>query len=265
MVKYIAIGPGFVGYFGLIGALKKLADNGRLSDLSELSGASAGAIAGFMYIATKGNFDRMLKTSLKVPLKTLMKPNLRTFLTHYGIVSYEKVFNVLSDTLSHLIPGKTDISFKELYDHYPIKLHVAGFCLDLQKTMYFSVDTDPDMSVLEALHISSCVPILFPAHEFKGWKYIDGATAETTPCGPFVGKLDALGIIINHREKMAKITDLKSYIQMILKSVACNRFSYLQFVPHTALNLDGFDLFNFSANHEEKLRMFAQGYETAAS
>ena len=85
MVKYIAIGPGFVGYFGLIGALKKLADNGRLTDLSELSGASAGAIAGFMYIATKGNFDRVLKMSLKVPLKTLMKPNLRTFLTQYGI------------------------------------------------------------------------------------------------------------------------------------------------------------------------------------
>lgn len=79
MVKYIAIGPGFVGYFGLIGALKKLADNDRLSDLSELSGASAGAIAGFMYIASKGNFDRILKTSLKVPLKTLMNQTSERF------------------------------------------------------------------------------------------------------------------------------------------------------------------------------------------
>jgi len=265
MVKYIAIGPGFVGYFGLIGALKKLADNGRLTDLSELSGASAGAIAGFMYIATKGNFERMLKMSLKVPLKTLMKPNIRTFLTQYGIVSYEKVFTVLSDTLKDLIPGKTDISFKELYVHYPIKFHVAGFCIDLQKTVYFSVDTEPDMSVLEALHISSCVPILFPAREFKGWKYIDGATAETTPCGPFVGKQDALGMMINHHEKMGKITDFKSYVQMILKSVSCNRFNYSHIVPHTFLNLDGFDLFNFSADHEEKLRMFAQGYEIVVS
>lgn len=260
MVKYLAIGPGFIGYFALMGALKRLSDGGLLDNTEEISGSSAGGLTAFMYIAAKGNFERIMKVSLKIPLKTLMKPNLKTLLSEYGLVPYEKVYKVLSDTLSKIIPGCSDITFKELYQHFPIKLHLAGFSLELQRTVYFSVDNEPDMSVLEALYITVCVPMLFPARLYKGWRYIDGAVAESTPCGPFIGREDSLAIqlIYNHRVKEMK--DLKTYIQMILMSVQRNRFNYSDNVKHVYLDLEEFDIFNFASETDEKMRMFVHGH-----
>jgi len=261
MVKHLAIGPGFIGYFAYVGALKKLADEGKLDNLEEMSGSSAGGLASFMYIASKGNFERIMNVSLKIPLKTLMKPHLKTLLTEYGLVQYDKVRKLVSETLSKIIPGRTDITFKELYQHFPIKLHVAGFCIELQKTVYFSVDNEPDMSVVHALCITVCVPMLFPPCKYKEWKYLDGAMAETTPCGPFVGRQDSLALCLKFDfNYVTQAEDFKSYIQLILTSVQKNRFSYCDSIPHVYIDMSGFDVFNLASETEEKMRMFVHGH-----
>lgn len=260
MVKHLAIGPGFIGYFALMGAVKRLSDDGLLDNTEEISGSSAGGLTAFMYIASKGNFERIMKVSLKIPLKTLMKPHLKTLLSEYGIVPYEKVYKLLSDTLEKIIPGKSDITFKELYQHFPIKLHLAGFSLELQRTVYFSVDNDPDMSVLEALYITVCVPMLFPARVYKGWRYIDGAVAESTPCGPFIGRDDSMAIQLIYNHRVKEMTDFKSYVQLILNSVQRNRFNYSDTVKHVYLDMGEFDIFNFASETEEKMRMFVHGH-----
>lgn len=259
MVKHLAIGPGFMGYFALMGALKRLSDDGHLDNLEEMAGASAGGLTSFMYIASKGNFERIMKVSLKIPLKTLMKPNLKTLLNEYGLVPYDKLFKLVSATLSKIIPGRTDITFKELYQHFPIKLYITGFCIDLQRTVYFSVDNEPDMSVIQALCITVCVPILFPPCQYKDWRYIDGAMAETVPCGPFIGRESTLAMGLSYG-RVTEVKDFRSYIQLILGSVQRNRFSYADNIPHVHLDMDDFDLFNIGLEDEEKMRMFVHGH-----
>jgi predicted acylesterase/phospholipase RssA len=260
MVKHLAIGPGFIGYFALLGAVRRLADDGRLDNLEEMSGASAGGLTSFMYIASKGNFERVMNISLKISLKNLVKPHLKTLLSEYGIIPYDRVIKIYRTTLRQLIPGRTDITFKELYRHFPIKLHLAGYCIERQKTVYFSVDTDPDMSVLEALYITICVPMLFPARLYKGWHYIDGGVAEKTPCGPFLGKDDVMGIGLDY-EKIRVFSDFKSYVQMILSSVQQNRFVY-DTVKHSIIDMKDLDVFNFLADQELKMKMFVHGHES---
>ena len=60
MVRCIAIGPGAMGFFLYLGVLSKLKQTGRLEDLEEISGASAGGLLAFLFLATKGDLSKVL-------------------------------------------------------------------------------------------------------------------------------------------------------------------------------------------------------------
>ena len=86
-MKYLAIGPGAMGFFIYLGVLSRL----KLQDLEEISGASAGALLAFLYVAAKGDVPAMLDFAIKVPVKQLMKPNLKNMLLNYGLVPTHKI------------------------------------------------------------------------------------------------------------------------------------------------------------------------------
>lgn len=260
-MKHLAIGPGVLGYFALIGVIKKLADTKQLDNLEELSGSSAGALAAFMYIAARGNFERLLDVSLNIPVSKLAKPDLKTLIKSYGLVPAERVKGIFSNALKKLIPKKEDITFEELYHYFPIKLHIAAFCLDLSKTIYFSVDTHPKMSVLDALYASIAVPFLFESLVYKDWRYIDGAFMELTPCAPFLHKEDVLAIHLIHKTK-SETNDLRGYVSLILSSVLKSRFVYTT-IKHMNIDLGDTPVLNFNLGHEDKIKMYTLGYELA--
>jgi predicted acylesterase/phospholipase RssA len=258
MVRCLAIGPGAMGFFLYLGVLSKLKQTGKLDDLEELSGASAGGLLGFLFLATKGDISNVLDYSLTVPVKQIMKPNIRNFLKNYGLVPPSKIRKVLSDACVKFI-GRPDISFKELYEWNPIKFHVSAYCVDLMKTDYFSVDSTPHMSVLDAVSATIAIPFLFSVVKVGEWTYIDGGAGETTPSGSFLGKNDVLAMKIAW-SRPAPVTDLKSYSLGILYSTMKLRAVYE--VPTLDLDLDGQDVFDFGASNDGKLRMFIKGHAT---
>ena len=260
-MKHLAIGPGVMGYFALIGVLKNMADTGQLENLEEISGSSAGALTAFMYITARGNFERILDVSLNIPIAKLAKPDLKTLIKSYGLVPAERVKAIFSDTLKKLIPKKTDMTFEELYHYFPIKLHIATFCLDLSKTVYFSVDTHPKMSVLDALYASVAVPFLFESFVYKDWRYIDGAFMESTPCAPFLNKEDVLAVHLIYKN-LNEYSDLRGYFSMILSAILKNRFFYTN-VRHLHIDIGDSPVFNFNLTNEDKIKMYTLGYELA--
>jgi predicted acylesterase/phospholipase RssA len=260
-MKHLAIGPGVLGYFALIGVLKNMADTARLDNLEEISGSSAGALVAFMYIASRGNFERLLDVSLNIPINKLAKPDLKTLIKSYGLVPAERVKGIFSNALKKLIPKKEDVTFEELYHYFPIKLHVAAFCLDLSRTIYFSVDTHPKMSVLDALYASIAVPFLFEALVYQDWRYIDGAFMEATPCAPFLNKQDVLAIHLVYKN-LNDFNDLRGYVSMILSAVLKNRFQYTG-IKHMNIDIGDSPVFNFNLSNEDKIRMYTLGYELA--
>ena len=260
-MKHLAIGPGVLGYFALVGVLKKLADTKQLENLEEISGSSAGALAAFMYIASRGNFERLLDVSLNIPISKLAKPDLKTLIKSYGLVPAERVKGIFSTALKKLMPKKEDVTFEELYHYFPVKLHIAAFCLDLSRTVYFSVDTHPKMSVIEALYGSVAVPFLFESLVYKDWRYVDGAFMEATPCAPFLNKEDVLGIHLIYKN-LNEFDDLRGYVSMILSAVLKNRFRYTE-IKHMNIDIGDSPVFNFNLGHEDKIKMYTLGYELA--
>jgi len=247
-----------MGFFIYLGILYKLKESGRLDDLEEISGASAGSLRGFLFLIANQDIVKCLDYALAVPLKQIMKPNIKTLLKEYGLVSVKKIRKVLSD-VCFKFTTKIDLTFRELYEMTGVKFHVAAFCVDLTRTEYFSVDRTPDLSVIDAVCMSIAVPFLFSASKLNGWHYVDGATAEVVPCGPFIGRprKDVLGMMLSPRSLSNEIKDLKSYGFAVMYSALRMRATYD--FPILDINLEGSNVFDFGAETEGKLRMFMLG------
>lgn len=256
-MKYLAIGPGAMGYFIYLGALSKLHADGKLDALQEISGSSAGSLVSFMYLISGRNMQQVLEYSLKAPIKELMKPNIKTLLKDYGLVPIRKMRRLAEHVCFHFTEKK-DITFSELYSNSKIKLHVSAYCVDLMRTEYFNVDRTPDMSILDAICMSICVPLLFSAVKHNGWHYVDGGSAEAIPCAPFIQypSNETLALKLAW-SKTNTIQDIKSYGLSVMYSILSMRASYS--VPIVDIETSGTDVFDFGAGDEGKLKMFIVG------
>jgi predicted acylesterase/phospholipase RssA len=258
-IRRLVIGPGAMAYFSFLGALSALKDKGALNELEAISGSSAGAILGFVYILAKGDTKRVFDFSLKVPVKNLMKPNIKTLLKSFGLVSTKKLYNYFQQTVGEFISGRDDITFKELYDHWAIKLYIPSCCLNLYTTHYFSVDHSPDMSVLHALCMTIAVPFLIESVEYNNLRYIDGSVLETTPCSPFIGQEDVHVICVGDWSLETSVPDLKTYAIGIINSAMGLRHKYPQF-PCNYVNVPADIMFDFGSSIDSKVKLFTAGY-----
>lgn len=255
-MKNLIIGPGAMGFFLYLGVISKLKREGHLDDLEAISGASAGGLLGFLFCVTKGDPTKILDFSLNVPVKQIMKPNIKVLLKEYGLIPYSKIRKVLAGACTTFM-GKDDVTFKELYEWHPVKLHVSAYCVDFMKTVYFSVDSVPEMSVLDAISATIAIPFLFSSVKLKdGWNYIDGGAAEVIPGAPFLGQ-NAFAMKLAW-SKLEQVKDLKTYAISILYSTMKLRHSYDY--PLLDIDVQGDDVYDFSASNDRKLKMFLKGY-----
>lgn len=258
MVKYLAIGPGAMGYFTFLGALTRLKQAGRLDELEEISGASAGALLAFVFALTKGDTTKVLDFTLTVPIKQMMKPNIKSLLKEWGLISSSKLHKVFSDMVE-TFTGKRTVTFKELYDWYPVKIHVSSYCVNTCKTVYFSVDSAPNMNVVDACSASIAIPFIISSSKLNdGWHYIDGAVAEAIPCAPFLSRpRDEVLAMAFEWTNLPEIKDIKTYALAMITTQMRSRATYD--FPILNLNLGDLDIYDFSAGQETKLKLFMKG------
>jgi predicted acylesterase/phospholipase RssA len=262
-MKHLAIGPGAMTYFAFLGALGALRDCQQLDNLEEISGASAGGLLAFFYVVAEGNIKTILDYSIDIPIKDIMKPNIRQFLKHFGLISQKKIKAVLVDIL-RVFFSREDLTFREFQNLRPTmpKIHISAYCVNLGRTEYFSCDSTPNMSIVEALCMTIAVPFLFASVEHQGRRYIDGGTMEETPCGIFLGKSDVKVLQTEWKTKTHEYDtrNLKSYIMSILQTTMCLRPKYNY--PMINVDMSKFELFDFGVSTETKLRLFSFGYHS---
>ena len=261
-MKHLAIGPGAMAYFAFLGAMGALRDCHELDNLEAISGASAGGLLAFFYVVAEGNIKTIIDYSLDIPIKDIMKPNIRQFLKHFGLVSQKKIRTVIVDII-RVFFSKEDLTFRELQDLRPAmpKIHISAYCVNLGRTEYFSCDTTPNMSVVDALCMTIAVPFLFATVEHQERRYIDGGTMEDTPCGVFVGSTDIKVMRTVWSENYEYDTrNLKSYLASILFTMMRLRSKYNY--PFIDIDMSRIEIFDFGVSTEAKLKMFSFGYHS---
>lgn len=262
-MKYLALGPGAMGFFAILGKLHELNENNKTKNIKEISGASAGALLALLYIVFKANTKEILKYTISQDLISKTKLNLQSFFNNYGFIDTTEIKNEISKK----IQNKTTISnitFKQLYEFNPIKLHIAAYCLQTNETEYFSVDTHPDVVVIDTIMASIAVPFLFSSCILNGKTYVDGGLCESIPVMPFIAKRGEDIYAINvksKRNESDEITDIKMYTEKLVQSMLKNRIKYHS-IKTTTINLEDFDIFDFKIKDTKKIELFVKGFLT---
>jgi predicted acylesterase/phospholipase RssA len=251
-MKHLAIGPGALGYFALLGAMDRLWKDKRLDTIESISGSSAGALVAFMSLYTNFDFNKALKISMKVPVYKL-KPDIKNFLTSYGFVSQGVMRKMIEDVIEPM-------TFADLYARNPIKLHIASFCIELNKTFYFSVDTTPTMSIIDALCMSIAVPFLFSTFKYGPFNYFDGGAVESAPCGHLLGNKseDVCILQLRYNEGEATTNNFMDYLGFVFNSYLKLRKKYN--FPVVSVDLSDANVLDFGLKDVIKLKFYTTGY-----
>lgn len=249
-MEYLVIGPGAMGIFAMLGYLKTIENH--LTDVKEISGASAGSILALLFALGK-TVDEMIDVSLTLNISDLVKPNLKCFIRSYGVIDAEPLRREFVNICG------CDPTFSELEK----KIHISAFCVNTGKTEYFSKDTHPNMKVLDAVCMSIAIPFVFSSREYNGHTYVDGGTIESMPLTPFLHKKPHKIHCIQIRSNVPykkEIDDLRVFAENIIRSTLANRYEYdTNTYQVKFIDVGDMDVFDFNMSYEDKIRMFMKG------
>lgn len=186
---------------------------------------------------------------MNVDVPSLSKYNIKSFMSNYGLIDHSQI----RETLVSICEGEP--TFSDLKKN----LYVAAFNVNLGRTEYFSKQTNPDMSVIDAVCMSISVPFIFSSFKYNGFNYVDGGTMECVPVPPFFGRKpeDVLIVkIVSDIPICEDITNVKEYLGCLIRSVLRNRQSYTGMFPTIDLDIEGTNIFDFNMGDDEKLKLF---------
>jgi predicted acylesterase/phospholipase RssA len=249
----LIIGPGAMAFYLFLGKLSQI----DTSEVRAVSGCSSGSILALLWVVLKGDIPEILDFSMKVPIKTVMKPNIKNLLLNFGLIPLERVQKILQ-TIFLKSFGMKDMTFGQLYKARPIDLYVSAFCVDRCETIYFSHASHPNQSVIEVISASIAVPLVFSTVLIGPWRYIDGAMHEEVPFMPFIDKPAWETLAIQTTQAPPRPTkNLSSFIMNLFNSAL--RLRHKSQVQAYKLDTSNMDIFDFST---DRLRLFCDGQKS---
>jgi NTE family protein len=156
-----------------LGFLWSIINKNKIDGLTHMSGTSIASIIGFLYC-------------LGIPVREIAREyenkNLLEMLVFKeyvsGLADSEVIVADVVDIAEKYQVGASQMTFKTLKAHSGITLVVNATRVDVTSNKlyptHFSVDTMPDMLVLEAIRLSINIPILFNMQSYAGEYYFDG-------------------------------------------------------------------------------------------
>ena len=251
-MEYLVIGPASMGLFAFMGRLKKYEN--ELKNIKEISGASAGALIG-MFLALEVSLDDAFEKLLSLDIEGLAKYKLRSLLKNYGLIDVEAVRNGLEEMYG------CNPTFSELKK----KFYIAAFNLNRGRTEYFSVESHPDMYVIDAICMSISIPFIAATKPYKGDMYLDGGTKDVMPLEPFFNKPHhkIISFILHNEPRyIEKISSITEYIGAFMNRILDFRINTYDPSKYKTIsvNTGEFNLFKFNMSYDDKLRMFLHGF-----
>jgi len=214
-----------------IGILKFLEEHKLLNNLESIYGTSIGAVIGTL-ISIGYTYRELEYLILKSNVKELILPeefNIDNLINLFGFHEPQKLHKLIK----LLIDKKTNIpniTFRQHYEKYKIKIVVTSSCLSEYKCYYFSHENYPDLSLFDAITMSICIPILFQPIKYDNKIFVDGALYDNYPVFEATQKYkkeDILGFfLLNNHNCKKDIDNIQDYLVVLLKSIDV-KFVYL--------------------------------------
>jgi predicted acylesterase/phospholipase RssA len=176
-IKHIVICGGGPSIFQSLGIIQRLEEKKiiELSNIESIYGTSAGAILGVL-LCLGFDWETINDYLIKRPWHELFKVKVEHMFEAYkskgifGDAIIEKCFKPLFDAKD--IP--INITMSEFYKLTNKDLHMYALEINEYKTCDISYTTHPDLKLLDAIHMTSAIPIIVTPVFIEDKCYIDG-------------------------------------------------------------------------------------------
>ena len=183
-IKHLVISGGGPSMLQYISSIQYLNENNiiDLNNIESIYGTSAGSIVAVL-LALKYDWETLNDYIIQRPWHELFHLKINYIFDAYknkGIYNksiVEKVFKPLLDAKD--IP--IDISLKDFYEYSKIEIHFFTFEINQFKTEDISYLTHPNISLIDAIMMSSSIPLLFTPIIMENKCYIDGGVCANYP------------------------------------------------------------------------------------
>lgn len=231
MRKPFVLSGGGARGFGHVGVTKALAEKEIYP--SEISGTSAGAIAG-AFLACGFTPEEIIEMLVgKLSRRMIGWHSFRT-----GLMSFNKIGDYIEKNLRY----KT---FEEL----PIPLYITATSFVDGSQKVFSKG-----SLMDAIIASCAIPAVFPAYTIDGVPYVDGGLSNNLPVEPFMrNKGNIIAVHVNPLWDLNEARGLRAIIERsfhlsvstITRKSAVGCLMYIE-----PKELDNYNLFDLSKSEE---------------
>lgn len=221
----LVIAGGATKVISSIGVIKFLEEHNMIKSIKNLVGTSAGAVLcafvalGYDSTSIREFFIRNLCKDQAIT--SLNIDEMLNFFSSYGVSTGHNIDTFFKRMICQKLGNdKENITFIELAKLCGRNLVICVANLTQERAEFWSVDTKPNMSIVQALHASCAIPILFTPVVIEDNVYLDGGVYNNFPIDYFKNKKlrDVLGI--NIKAKGYQKTDsLMDYMRFIIYSV----------------------------------------------
>lgn len=176
-IKHLVMSGGGPTIIQTLGAIQYL-ENEKfflMSDIETIYGTSAGAIIGIL-ICLKFDWETLIDYIIKRPWHEVFPIKVQNILDAYtkkGIFDksfIEKCFKPLFDAKDLSI----NITLKEFYEYSKIEFHLFSFEINNFSIEDISYKTHPDITLMNAIHMSCALPIILTPVCIEDKCFIDG-------------------------------------------------------------------------------------------
>ena len=184
---------GGVKSYAYIGSLHSLEDSGVLGNIQNVAGSSAGALyaslIGLNYSASEIE-KFVIHTDLSKEMKEADPQEVtHRFFTQYGNYTGDYFINDFNDFISQKF-GNSNITFQQIHDQRESlglkDVFLTGVDVSEGKSVVFSYENTPDMTLSDALRISCSYPLMYtPPKMADGHYYVDGGLLNNYPVDIF--------------------------------------------------------------------------------
>lgn len=266
----LIISSGGIKGISLVGSLNELNKHYPIHNFKYLTGCSIGSII-CLLINIDYTMDEINEIALKIDFSEFQDLKLMNFIEKNGLDDGLKMTNLLK---AFIINKKLDpaITFLELFKKTNKILTTTTVNITKGITEYHNYLTEPNLSILLSLRMSTNIPILFSPITYNNNSYIDGAFLDPYPYN-YHKNLKKIGLWLiekgniyfiknNCFENNNSVNNSINYIMNLLNILFLNYMKkYYRKIPKNTIYIDNnisMDL-SFKLDILEKTKIYKQG------
>ena len=258
MYEACCISGGSTKLVTLCGLMYEYHERGLLQSIKTWSACSAGAYIAVLYLCGK-NPLQALDYYPKIENIEMSMEIFNTFMQKQGLKRIQKYSGKVRRCINNYVFGnpEKDCTLLDFYKKTGVTFYIEAVNVDDAEVVYFNHKDHPNVKLIDCLHATAAIPLIFINVKIDGKKYTDGGIYTSLPLEPLGdlktiafgfqtpkrdGVMDQILSLFRLPSTLVKKQDLKRHPNVILVECKSN-----------------FDIFDFEKTKEEILEEFAYG------